>query len=101
MARLGAPSDSALGGMLGGMLGGKRDKEQRAGAQRQRPQALGRRHRASPEHARPETSCRATLYLDASASARDLQEALGHSSLVMSSRYAHATGKKFEIKLPE
>lgn len=42
----------------------------------------------------------ATLYLDAGATPRDLQEALGHSSLAMSSRYAHATGKKLEIKLP-
>lgn len=42
----------------------------------------------------------ATLYLDAGATPRDLQEALGHSSLVMSSRYAHATGKHREIVLP-
>ena len=43
----------------------------------------------------------ATLYLDAGASPRDLQEALGHSSLAMSSRYVHVTGKKPEIALPE
>ncbi len=41
----------------------------------------------------------ATLLLDAGASQRHVQDALGHSSLAMTSRYVHVTGARPEIRL--